>query len=283
MPNYLIRLAFVGTNFHGWQVQPGLRTVQGELLRALSTVFKKPVKVVGCCRTDAGVHALDYVANAVTPSFLEPDKLLKALNALLPKDVGVKEVKPVEPSFNARYAPEAKVYLYKLWLAPYRDPFYHPFVWPVRRLNEELLRKLAKKLEGERDFAPFAKIEERDALTRVKLESVSVERKGELLELRFKAKSFLRYMVRRMVGLLVGVATGRFPEELFYEVLEGKKKAPYTAPPQGLHLEKVLLPPDAEKHGPEHDEHRTEKLKPAEALTEQHHREEEREEGRGRG
>jgi len=240
MPNYLLRLSFVGTDFHGWQYQPGVRTVQGELSKALGRLFNEKVMPVGCCRTDAGVHALDYVANFKARRAFPEDKLLKALNGLLPKDLGVSEVEEVSESFNARYDAKGKVYLYKLWTAPYRDPFLYPFVWQVRKPDLRLLERLSKELEGERDFSPFAKLEGGER-TVLKLEEVSVRVSGYLVELRFKGRSFLRYMVRRMVGLLVKTAQGLYGEEFFYQVLEGREKAPYTAPAKGLHLEKVLL------------------------------------------
>ena len=241
MPNYFLRLSFVGTNFSGWQIQPTERTVQGELTKALRTLFNEEVKVTGCCRTDAGVHALDYVANFKSHKEMEAEKILKALNGILPKDIGIYEVRVVPENFNARYSVKGKTYLYKIWNSEGRNPFLYPFSWHVKRkINREVLEKVLKRLEGEHDFRGFAKVEE-EKNTLINLEKVEVSFKESLIEVRLTASHFLRYMVRRIVGTCVKVSLGFYPEEVIEEILCGKVKAPYTAPPQGLHLERVKL------------------------------------------
>ncbi len=239
MPNYLLRLAFVGTNFSGWQIQPNVRTVQGELTKALRILFKEDVKVIGCCRTDAGVHALDYIANFKATREIEAEKILKALNGMLPKDIGVYKVKIVPEDFNARYSVKKKTYLYKIWNSEVRNPFLYHFSWQVKRkLNKELLIKGLKKLEGTHDFEGFAKLEE-EKNTVINLEKVEISFKEPLIEIRLTASHFLRYMVRRIVGTCVKIAIGFFSEEILEDILSKKVKAPYTAPACGLHLEKV--------------------------------------------
>ena len=241
MPNYLLRLAFVGTNFSGWQIQPNVRTVQGELTKALKILFKEEIKVIGCCRTDAGVHALDYVANFKTSKEMETEKILKALNGLLPKDIGVYEVKIVSENFNARYSVKKKTYLYKIWNSEVRNPFLYHFSWQVKReINREVLERALKKLEGTHDFEGFAKLEE-EKNTVINLEKVEISFREPLIEIRLTASHFLRYMVRRIVGTCVKIAIGFYTEEILGEILNKKKKAPYTAPAQGLHLERVKL------------------------------------------
>ncbi len=241
MINYLLRLSFVGTNFSGWQVQPGRRTVQGELQRALSEIFGKEVKLVGCCRTDAGVHALDYVANFKAKKDMEEEKLLKALNGLLPRDIGVCEVRKVDEEFNARYSVRGKVYLYKIWNGEFRNPFLYPFSWHLRKkLDTSLLREVIGKVKGRHDFRAFAKLEE-EKNTLIEIEEVSLKERKELIEVRVRASHFLRYMVRRIVGTAVHIALGFYPPVLMEELLRGEGKAPYTAPAQGLHLERVIL------------------------------------------
>jgi len=241
MPNYLLRLAFVGTNFSGWQVQPKERTVQGELTKALETLFKEEVKVIGCCRTDAGVHALDYIANFKASKELEPEKILKALNGLLPKDIGIYEVRKVPEEFNARYFVKKKTYLYRIWNSETRNPFLYPFSWQVKReINRKVLERALKKLEGIHDFEGFAKLEE-EKNTTINLERIEVSYRENLIEIRLTASHFLRYMVRRIVGTCVKVALGLYPEEILEKILKKEIKAPYTAPPQGLHLERVEL------------------------------------------
>ena len=241
MPNYLLRLAFVGTNFSGWQIQPKERTVQGEIQRALAKIFGCDIKVIGCCRTDAGVHALDYVANFKVEREFPEDKLLKALNGILPKDIGVYEVKRVDESFNARYSVKGKIYLYKIWNSETRNPFVYPFSWQIRKkIDVVVLERTLKKCLGTHDFAGFAKLEE-EKNTVLELQEIRIEFNEPLIEIRLKASHFLRYMVRRIVGTAVKISLGIYNETLIEEILEGKGKAPYTAPPQGLHLEKVIL------------------------------------------
>ena len=235
--NYLLRLSFVGTNYHGWQIQPDKPTLQGTLKEALERIFNSPVKLIGCCRTDAGVHAIDYVANCKTRKFLEDYKLLRGLNSLLPPDIAVKEVKEAPPDFNARFNVLSKTYLYKIWNSPVRDPFIYPFSWHLPfELDKGLFSDVLNLLEGKHDFSGFAKLEEeRDTVIELK---INWELKDALIEVRLSASHFLRYMVRRIIGTAVLVGRRRLRLEDVQEFLQGKK-APYTAPAHGLHLERV--------------------------------------------
>lgn len=241
MPNYLLRLSFIGTNYAGWQIQPEVPTVQGTLTEALSKIFGESIKLIGCCRTDAGVHALDYVANFKAKKSIPPEKLLLALNSLLPKDIGIKEVREVGEDFNARYSVRGKTYLYRIWNSPARDPFLYPFCWQVPYpLNLEKLSEGARLLSGLRDFSGFCKLEEpKDTVIDLKVE-VTVNK--PLIEIRFRATHFLRYMVRRLVGALVYLASGKTSLDELKECLRGKHWA-FTAPAKGLTLERVELPP----------------------------------------
>jgi tRNA pseudouridine38-40 synthase len=239
MPNYMIRLSFVGTRYSGWQIQPDTPTVQGEITSALSTMFGEEVKVVGCCRTDAGVHARDYVASFRTSRFLEETKVLRGLNSLLPEDIGVREVRVVGEDFNARFSVKGKVYIYRVWNAEFRDPFLHPFSWHVPRpLEVEAVKEASEVLRGRHDFSGFAKLEdERNTVVDLK---IGVTRNGSLIEIRFEATHFLRYMVRRIAGALVWAGLRKIRPQELERFLRGEK-FPYTAPSKGLTLERVLL------------------------------------------
>ncbi len=239
MYNYLLRLSFIGTNYHGWQIQPDRPTVQGVLKTSLEKILNSPVKLIGCCRTDSGVHALDYVANCISDRYLEEDKLLRGLNGLLPTDIGVREIFPVEEDFNARFGVKRKTYLYRIWNSPVRDPFLYPFSWQVPvNLNRELLGEALNRLKGLHDFTGFAKLEG-EKETRIELDT-EVRFRGELIELRFEASHFLRYMVRRIVGTAVWVAEGKLKLADMDRFLKGDK-APFTAPAKGLCLERVVI------------------------------------------
>ena len=239
MPNYMLRLAFVGTNYHGWQVQPNLPTVQGKLKECLEKIFQEEVKLIGCCRTDSGVHAQEYVANFNTSRPFEETSLLRALNSLLPKDIGVHSVSPVEDTFNARYSVKGKTYLYRIWNSESRNPFLYPFSWQIpTELDMEKLGESLELIRGLHDFSGFAKLEE-EKNTMIELET-ELRLSKPLIEIRFRASHFLRYMVRRIVGSLVKRAEGKLSRGEFEDYLRGKK-SPHTAPPKGLTLEKVYL------------------------------------------
>jgi tRNA pseudouridine38-40 synthase len=243
--NYLLELSFLGTGFHGWQYQPNVRTVQGELLKAIQKLFKVEwVPLIGCSRTDAGVHAEQFFANFKVDKYIEPYKVLKAFNGILPLEIAVKEVRLVDLSFNSRFNAKGKIYRYLIWNSNVRNPFLLNRAWhiPFPKLDVEKMKEAAKYLEGFHDFTAFAKNEEgRNPLINVEYLQISVN--GSLIELKIKATHFLRYMVRRIVGTLVEVGKGRIKPIEVKEILESKDptRAPYTAKPYGLYLHKVLL------------------------------------------
>jgi tRNA pseudouridine38-40 synthase len=240
MPNYVLLLSYVGTHFHGWQVQPNLRTVQGVLKESLQRLFKEDIKLVGCCRTDTGVHAREFVANFSAQREIKPEQLLKALNSILPQDIGIKKVW-VQEGFNARYSAKGKVYLYRILNSHSRDPFLEPFVWRIpKQLDFSIMLETSKLFLGKRDFSAFAKIEE-EKNTLIDLEDVKLSKFEELIEIRIRARSFLRYMVRRIVGSLVQLGLGKISQEDIQSYLLNKKTCPFTAKAKGLTLERVIL------------------------------------------
>jgi len=243
--NYLLELSFLGTGFHGWQYQPNVRTVQGELLKAIQKLFKVEwVPLVGCSRTDAGVHAEQFFANFKVDKYIEPFKVLKAFNGILPLEIAVRDVRLVELSFNSRFGAKGKVYRYLIWNNRVRNPFLLDRAWhiPFPQLDIKSMREAAKYLVGLHDFTAFAKNEEgRNPLINVEYLQITVD--GSLIEIKIKATHFLRYMVRRIVGTLVEVGKGKMAPSEVKSILESKNPqlAPFTAKPHGLYLHKVLL------------------------------------------
>src|SRR5688572_21039239 len=132
MRNLKLTIAYDGTEFHGWQIQPQLRTVQGELQQALAKLFNHEVKVTGSGRTDAGVHAHGQVANVETSRTMDTDAAQRAANALLPHDIRVLQVEEVDPEFHARRSARSKTYEYHVWRDPIVSPFHHRYVYPFR-------------------------------------------------------------------------------------------------------------------------------------------------------
>lgn len=240
MPNYVLLLSFIGTNFHGWQIQPNLRTVQGTIKEALERIFGEEIKLIGCCRTDAGVHAKEYVANFQSQRLFEDERILMALNSMLPEDIGIKKVWKQE-NFNARYSVEGKVYTYRIFNSRSRNAFIEPFVWRIAHKLDFIKMKEASKLFlGKRDFWAFAK-EDGEKSTTVEIQDINISRDEELIEISIRARNFLRHMVRRIVGCLVYFSLGRISMDDINMYLSRKERCPFTAKAKGLTLEKVLL------------------------------------------
>jgi tRNA pseudouridine38-40 synthase len=207
-----IILSYDGTNYHGWQVQPELPTIQSTLEAVLTEIEGARVKVEGSGRTDAGVHALAQVAAFTLANPIPVENLRKAMNRLLPRDIRILETVEAAPDFHPRYQAAAKTYEYRLWRAETCPPFerlytYHyPFV-----LDEACLIDLAPVLAGEHDFSVFAASDEKDDTGSSKVRTIFssiAERRGDLLIYRVRGTGFLKHMVRNIVGVLLEVGKG---------------------------------------------------------------------------
>lgn len=252
MRNIKLTIAYDGAGFHGWQVQPGVPTIQGALNEIARQITQENVVVHGASRTDAGVHALGQVAHFKTQSALPASEFQRAFNALLPASVRVMEAEEVGPDFHARWLVQRKTYRYRLFrggvLSPfeYRRVLHYP--WP---LDEHAMVEAAREFLGEHDFTSFAASsgsEEDDhnrATIRV-IESSEVrsERNGDELLYIVQGRSFLRYMVRKMVGTLLEVGRGRLAPNAISEIfgLRDPGQAGPTAPPDGLYLVSLEYP-----------------------------------------
>ncbi len=245
-----LTIEYDGTRFHGWQVQQNARSIAGELLRALREAGYAPGELGGSGRTDAGVHALAQVAHLRLPERADPEALRRAVNDRLPPDVHVLAAVPAHARFHARHDAIARSYLYQL--SRRRTAFAKRFVcWVKDDLDLEALRRAAARLPGRGDFARFCERPAAQPSTLVEIEAVEVAAEGDLVLLRFVASHFLWKMVRRLVGALVRVATGRLSDADFAALLdpaaplpEGADPARWTAPPSGLFLERALYPGD---------------------------------------
>ncbi len=242
MAQYRMLLEYDGTEYHGWQLQPDARTLQGVLEAALGTVLRHAVRVAASGRTDAGVHALGQVATFRTDRPVEPRELRRSLNALTPPDLAVKEIVAVAERFDARRHATARVYEYRIWTAPWRSAFWHRFTWHVpRSLDLPAMRSAATALVGEHDFSAFRASDcDADHPVRRVVHSGFTETE-ELCVYRIEANAFLKHMVRAIVGTIVEVGTGRRPVEDVARVLASRSRARggRTAPPQGLVLTEV--------------------------------------------
>ncbi len=240
-----ITVSYDGTDFHGWQVQPRLPTVQAALETALAEIEGAPVHVTGSGRTDAGVHALAQVAAFSLSNPIPPGNLKKALNRLLPRDIRVLDSREVPENFHPRYAALAKTYEYRILRAEVCPPFdrrwvlHHPYP-----LDEAAMSALAPLLQGEHDFSAFAASDDRDELGHSKVRRIfssHTERCGDRLFYRVCGNGFLKHMVRNIVGVLLEAGKGNLiGADLIARLQPGCRISPGpTAPARGLFLVKV--------------------------------------------
>jgi tRNA pseudouridine38-40 synthase len=245
MPRIKLCIAYTGTHFRGWQVQPGERTVQGTVEEAVSRICDRPVRVHGSGRTDAGAHALGQVAHCDVPEARGGVPWRKALNALLPEDVAITGAERVDQGFHARYSAAAKEYSYTLWTEPaFVLPQRRPFVWAAGRVDEEAMLEAAQVLEGRHDFAAFQNVG--TPVRHTGRTVLSITRAGGFLPQetvwRIRADGFLKQMARVMIATLVAAGKGKLgPAEIRSLLRSGDRAlAPATAPARGLCLERVL-------------------------------------------
>jgi tRNA pseudouridine38-40 synthase len=243
-----LRLAYDGTAFHGWQIQPGQRTVQGQVLERLQRFFNAPdLQVSATSRTDAGVHALDqHLSFTVpTPADLDGERLRRLLNRWLPEDIRVTAADEAPPDFKARYANCGKAYTYSLSHGEKISPVFARFVWPLRqRLNLAAMQETAALLVGERDFASFGVNPKREIESTVcHLFRVQVVPQGDLVCVSVVGDRFLYKMVRGLVGYLVHVGHGKARPESVLQVLAAcnRAAAAQSAPAAGLFLARVFF------------------------------------------
>src|SRR5436305_638202 len=243
MRNLKLTLAYDGTDFNGWQTQPGFRTVQETLEAAIARVTgEERVRVNASGRTDAGVHAVGQVVNFFTASRHPPDVLLRAVNARLPPDVVVRDAADVHESFDANRHAKRKVYRYVINDAAVPDPFLRRFYCASRhRLDAAAMRRAAAPLKGRHDFHSFETEWPNRATSVRTITHLSVNRVGDWIWLDVEADGFLYNMVRAIAGTLLNVGRAYWPEGQVARILESgdRTQAGPTAPAQGLFLMRV--------------------------------------------
>lgn len=243
--NFKLTIQYDGTDFHGWQMQGELRTVQGELTQALSLIEGRDVIVNGSGRTDAGVHAEGQVATADLQKQITPEKLRAAINGNVGKDVRVMEAKVVSPDFHARYSAVEKTYRYRVVNGPVISPFWLRYAHhEARALDLERMRDSAALFMGTHDWTAFSSAQSDSEIKQRTITCLSItSRRDEgdgcsVVEMSMTADGFLRYMVRSIVGSLLAVGRGEMDAKLIDRALnEGDRSlAGATAPACGLTL-----------------------------------------------
>jgi tRNA pseudouridine38-40 synthase len=242
MRNLLFRISYCGTNYHGYQVQQNAVTVAQVLQDAIEAVIGVREPIVGCSRTDSGVHANCYYFHMKTESRIPQDRFVIALNCRLPDDIAVLSCFEVPMDFHARYCCTGKEYVYKIWNARVKNPFlsglaYH-YPYPI---DIEKIRLAASHMIGTHDFKAFCAAGGKEMDTVRTMKQITVERDGDLVEFHVSGDGFLYHMVRIMIGTFLEVSEGLIEPQNISEILEQKdrSRAGRTAPPQGLYLNRV--------------------------------------------
>ncbi len=242
--NIALKLSYVGTNYHGWQVQKNAVTVQEVFQKALYKILKENVDIKGCSRTDTGVHANMYVVNFRTGSRMNCENFIFAINRHLPGDVCVYECSEKDANFHARYSCKGKEYIYKIWNDKIRNPFLDGralhYWYP---LKVDLMNEAAKNFVGKHDFTAFATLDSRkqENMERT-VEYFKIEKENNFVNFIVKADGFLYNMVRIMVGTLLRVSQGKIKSGDIPKIIDSKNRsfAGPTAPPHGLYLNRIF-------------------------------------------
>ena len=249
MIRYFIELAYNGSKYHGWQIQPGAPTVQEELNKALSTLLREDISVVGAGRTDTGVHASFYVAHfEVEQQLADPGQIVYKLNRLLGKDIAIYQLYQVHPDIHARFSALSRTYKY--YLDKQKDPFTYTYAWKVFPLPEiTRMNEACRILFEYTDFTSFSKLH-----TDVKTNYCTIleaywEDTGSQLIFTIKANRFLRNMVRAIVGTMLEVGQGKLSINGFLKIIESKDRccAGTSVPGHALFLYDIEYPQGIKK------------------------------------
>ena len=243
MKRLLIKIKYDGTAYHGYQVQDNALTVQEVFQNAVEKVFQKRLDVIGCSRTDSGVHANMYCLCLDTDMNISNEGVILALNTYLPNHIVVFDCTEVPQDFHPRYNCKSKEYLYVIFNGKYRNPFYDRYAyWYRYDLDEKYLDKEAKAYVGKYDYSGFCSSKSDVEDTVREIYCFDVWREGDLVFFKVSGDGFLYNMVRIMVGTLLFVSQGKIKENELKSVIDSKdrKRAGKTAPPQGLYLNKIV-------------------------------------------
>ena len=242
MRNIKVVIEYDGTQYQGFQYQPGVPTIQGELEKVLSILVKEPVTIYGAGRTDTGVHALGQVINFRSNCTIPIEKVCVAMNSRLPIDISAARADEMDMSFHSRYSAKRRVYRYHILNTNLRSAITCRFAWHVGRpLNDSLMSDAAQALLGVNDYLGLCRgIQETQTTVRL-VDRVEVSRIGDNVTVEVSASGFLRSMMRVIVGVLVDIGLKKLPVETIEEIVRNpiKGATSATAPPNGLCLLRV--------------------------------------------
>ncbi|MBX2990460.1 MAG: tRNA pseudouridine(38-40) synthase TruA [Bacteroidetes bacterium] len=251
MPRFKLYIEYEGTRYSGWQVQKNARTVQGDLIGAMKTVFKtSDFEFHGAGRTDAGVHALMQVSHLDVKTMLAPEIIRMKVNDELPADINIIEVEKTRPDFHARHDAVARSYLYQI--SRRRTAFGKRYVWWIKdKLDVRKMEPALHLFAGMKNMQSFTDDDPEEKSTKVLIESVEIVEAGDLILLRIVGSHFVWKLVRRIVGVVAEVGRGKLDVEDVRRFLTIKSNEPaaFTSPPSGLFLERVYYKGDKKETG----------------------------------
>ncbi len=242
MRNLLLKISYIGSEYHGWQVQDNAVTVQQTLQDAIEKVFGKREDVIGCSRTDAGVHANMFCCNFRTEKDIPVEKVANALNGNLPRDISVLSCEEAKPDFHSRYSCKGKEYVYKIWNGKSRNPFteglYYNYPYNI---DCEKLQNDCNDFIGTYDFKSFCSVKTTVFDTVRTIYKCEIKRNGDEVLITVKGNGFLYNMVRIIVGTLLEISSGKIRSGTVKDIIFecNREKAGFTAPAHGLYLNSV--------------------------------------------
>ena len=246
---YSLELAYNGHLYHGWQMQPNAKTVQGTMNDALSLLLGKSINLVGAGRTDTGVHASHFVAHFdYVGEGIDTEQLKYKLNSLLGKSIRIDRIELAKPDFHSRFSASQRTYHYLISLDS--NPFLNEFSWQIRKSPDLIkMNTAARFLIGEKDFTSFARLHTDTKTNICRVHSANWSSDGTMLIFKITADRFLRNMVRAIVGTLVDIGIGKLETDSIEQIMRQKDRsiAGQSAPPQGLFLSRIDYPEDLMK------------------------------------
>ncbi len=240
--NHKITLMYNGADFSGWQIQKNAVTVQEEVEKAFSVILRQPVEIVGASRTDAGVHALNYVAHSFFDTDIENERIMLGVNAILPDGIRIKSIENCDDDFHSRYSAKSKTYIYRIDVSKFGDVFKRPYVWRFKYpLNYEEMEKCPQYFLGKHDFSAFMSKGGQAKTFERTIYECTLTKEDEIITMKIKGDGFLYNMVRIIAGTMLSVGRGYFKACDIPEIIKSKerKKAGITAPPEGLMLYEI--------------------------------------------
>ncbi len=245
MIRYFLEISYLGTRYHGWQIQPNATTVQMILENSLKHLTGDSIKTTGAGRTDTGVHARNFTLHfdSCHPLFLTGSQCVYKLNCILPADISVKDLYPVKSDAHARFSALSRMYEYRI--CQYKDPFVIPFSWYFSRpLDLDAMNQAAQKLMEYSDFTSFSKLHSDVMTNDCHITEAKWSREGSMIVFTVKADRFLRNMVRAIVGTMIDVGLGKTGIRGFTDIIEAKDRshAGFSVPAHGLYLMNISYP-----------------------------------------